>query len=58
MANMNDLYPLVLILGITGILVVLFLILLEEMHDMEITVNTTAETEINATRDALAGIIV
>ena len=57
MAKINDLYPLVLILGITGILVVLFLVMLQEMEGMAITTGTTAGTEINNTIDALANII-
>lgn len=57
MANMNDLYPLVLILGVSAILVVLFLVLLEEISGMDMVGGTDAETLANDTRDALAGII-
>lgn len=57
MANIKDLYGLVLILGLTGILVVLFLVLLTQMGGMTIVDGTTAETEVNETIDALAGII-
>lgn len=57
MANIKDLYPLILILGVTGILVVLFVVMLTEMEGMAITTGTTAGTEINNTIDALGGII-
>lgn len=57
MANLKDLYPLVLILGITGIVVVLFIVMLTQMEGMAITTGTTAGAEINNSIDALAGLI-
>lgn len=57
MANLKDLYPFVLILGITAIVVVLFLVLLEEIAGMDIVLGTVAEGSANDTRDAIAGLI-